>query len=65
MRISSGSTWSGSMKTAGASGWSSALNATFAARASREVLATPTLFVDAVLHNGGYDTESLMRALES
>jgi protein-disulfide isomerase len=33
------------------------------ALASDEVLGTPTLFIDGVLHDGGYDFETLMAAL--
>ena len=31
--------------------------------ASRQVLGTPTLFVDGVLHRGGYETAALLKAL--
>ena len=31
--------------------------------ASGEVLGTPTLFIDGVLHPGGYDAESLIKAV--
>jgi protein-disulfide isomerase len=33
--------------------------------ASGEVLGTPTLFIDGVVHRGGYDTAALMEALAS
>ena len=32
--------------------------------ASAEVHGTPTLFIDAVVYRGGYDTRSLLEALE-
>jgi len=32
--------------------------------ASREVRATPTLFIDGVVHDGGYDAATLLEALE-
>lgn len=31
--------------------------------ASGEVLATPTLFIDGVVHRGGYDAATLLEAL--
>jgi hypothetical protein len=31
--------------------------------ASGEVQGTPTLFIDGVVHHGGYDTTSLLEAL--
>jgi protein-disulfide isomerase len=33
--------------------------------ASRQVRGTPTLFIDGVLHQGGYDVPSLLEALET
>ncbi len=33
--------------------------------ASGEVVGTPTLFIDGVLHGGGYDVGTLLRAIES
>jgi formate-nitrite transporter family protein len=33
-------------------------------RASGKVLGTPTLFIDGVVHRGGYDVPSLIEALE-
>ena len=32
-------------------------------RASREVQGTPTLFIDGVVHRGGYDLDALLEAL--
>jgi protein-disulfide isomerase len=33
--------------------------------ASRGVVGTPTLFIDGVLHSGGYDAETLLRVVRS